>query len=281
MDFFRDGKSVMKVFISWSGQVSKRLAESIRDWLPGVLQLVTPYFTPSDIEKGGRWATDIAKELSSAELGILCITRDNIHSDWILFEAGALSKSLDKSFVCPILFGINNADLAGPLKQFQTTEFTKTDFHKLITVINGRLGEQKLPVKTLDAVFEKWWPDLEEKINEILSSITIVDGPVRNDREVLDEILLLTRSARQASRLPPKALEELLESFIAMHNMEAQEMGGYEQSLDSLKEMSRSVRYIARKYKDESSKLSDLYERFETLTYQTFAQAAEEENVPF
>lgn len=178
------------------------------------------------------------------------------------------------------MFGINNADLAGPLKQFQTTEFTKTDFHKLITVINGRLGEQKLPVKTLDAVFEKWWPDLEEKINEILSSITIVDGPVRNDREVLDEILLLTRSTRHA-RLPTKALEELLESFIAMHRMEAQEIGGYEQSLDLLKEMSRPVRFIARKYKDESSRISELYEKFEALTYQTASQIQEEEDVPF
>lgn len=271
----------MKVFISWSGPVSKRLAESIRDWLPGVLQLVTPYFTPADIEKGGRWANDIAKELSNAEIGILCITRDNIHSDWILFEAGALSKSLDKTYVCPILFGINNADLAGPLKQFQTTEFTKADFHKLITVINGRLSEHKLPAKTLDAVFEKWWPDLEEKITEILSSITIVDGPVRNDREVLDEILLLTRSARQTYRLPPKALEELLESFISIHNSEAQEIGGYEQSLEALKEMSRSIRFIAKKYKDESTTISDLYDRFEKLTYQTVTQVAEEDEVPF
>ena len=41
----------MKVFISWSGQHSKKLGEALRDWLPGVLQLVTPYFTPSDIEK--------------------------------------------------------------------------------------------------------------------------------------------------------------------------------------------------------------------------------------
>lgn len=259
----------MKVFISWSGPVSKRLAESIRDWLPGVLQLVTPYFTPSDIEKGGRWANDIAKELSSAELGILCITRDNIHSDWILFEAGALSKSLDKSFVCPILFGINNADLAGPLKQFQTTEFTKTDFHKLITVINGRLGDQKLPAKTLDSVFEKWWPDLEEKINEILTSITIVDGPVRADREVLDEILQLTRSAsRQTSQFSPKAIEELLEAFIRAHDIDAQMIGGYEESLDALKEMSRSIRYISKKYKEESSKIAELFEQFEGLSYE-------------
>lgn len=217
----------MKVFISWSGPVSKRLAESIRDWLPGVLQLVTPYFTPADIEKGGRWANDIAKELSSAEIGVLCITRDNIHSDWILFEAGALSKSLDKTYVCPILFGINNADLAGPLKQFQTTEFTKADFHKLIAVINSRLGDQKLPAKTVDSVFEKWWPDLEEEINEILTSITIVDGPVRADREVLDEILLLARStSRQAQQFPPKAIEELLAAFIRAHDLDAQEVGG-------------------------------------------------------
>lgn len=274
----------MKVFISWSGSVSKRLAESIRDWLPGVLQLVSPYFTPSDIEKGGRWANDIAKELSSAELGILCITRDNIHSDWILFEAGALSKSLDKSYVCPILFGINNADLSGPLKQFQTTEFTKTDVHKLITVINGRLGDQKLPAKTLDTVFEKWWPDLEEKINEILTSITIVDGPVRADREILDEILLLSRSAaRQTTQFSPKAIEELLESFIRAHDIDAQMIGGYEESLDALKEMARSIRYISKRYKDESSKLGELFDQFEGLSYETVTRVAinADDDIPF
>lgn len=276
----------MKVFISWSGPVSKRLAESIRDWLPGVLQLVTPYFTPSDIEKGGRWANDIAKELSSAEIGILCVTRDNIHSDWILFEAGALSKSLDKSYVCPILFGINNADLAGPLKQFQTTEFTKTDFHKLINVINGRLGDHKLPAKTLDNVFEKWWPDLEEKINEVLTSITIVDGPVRADREVLDEILLLARSsARQTTLFSPKAVEDLLDSFIKAHGVEAEEMGGYEDSLNSLKEMSRSIRYIAKRYKDESSRMKELYSQFEALSYESQSSKrlsiAADDDLPF
>ena len=161
----------MKVFISWSGPHSKKLGEALRDWLPGVLQLVTPYFTPSDIEKGTRWSTDIAKELSDSQVGILCVTRDNIHSDWLLFEAGALSKSLDKSHVCPVLFGITNTDLAGPLKQFQTTEFDKGDIHRLLGVINGRVKENKLPQKTLDAVFEKWWPDLEVKINQILAVV--------------------------------------------------------------------------------------------------------------
>jgi len=122
----------MKVFISWSGANSKKLAEVLRNWLPAVLQLVKPYFTPSDIEKGTRWNSEITKELESSEVGILCVTRDNLHSDWVMFEAGALSKSLDKAHVCPVLFGIHNTDLAGPLKQFQTTEFQKEDFKKLV-----------------------------------------------------------------------------------------------------------------------------------------------------
>ncbi|MFJ7796945.1 TIR domain-containing protein [Pseudomonas sp. NPDC096950] len=276
----------MKVFISWSGPVSRRLGEAIRDWLPGVLQLVTPYFTPSDIEKGGRWASDIAKELSSSEIGILCITRDNIHSDWILFEAGALSKSLDKSYVCPILFGISNTDLSGPLKQFQTTEFSKPDFHKLISLINNRLGDSKLPAKTLDNVFDKWWPDLEEKINEILSSITIVDGPVRSDREVIDEILSLSRVAsRQSSQpFPPKVIEELLTGFIKAHETDANRMGGYQDSLDILKEMSRAVRYIAKKYKDSSPAIGELYGEFDALTYEAIEPTASvdmDDDIPF
>ena len=94
----------MKVFISWSGSQSKELAEAIREWIPNVIQAVSPYFTPSDIEKGTRWSNDIAKELESSSIGILCITRENIRAPWIMFEAGALSKSLEKTHVCPILF---------------------------------------------------------------------------------------------------------------------------------------------------------------------------------
>ena len=260
----------MKVFISWSGQQSQELGEVLRDWLPAVLQLVTPYFTPSDIEKGTRWSTHIAQELSASKVGILCVTRDNLHSDWILFEAGALSKSLDKTHVCPILFGITNTDLAGPLKQFQTTEFEKGDMQRLLGVINGRIGDNKLPQKTLDTVFEKWWPDLKDKIDRILAHAAEPEQPIRSDRELLEEILQLSRIASRSparSRLSPVAIQELLSHYIALHDRQVDRTGDYQDTLDYLQKMHKPVGHIVRRYRGTDEKLDELTGRFENLSY--------------
>ena len=270
----------MKVFISWSGQHSKKLGEALRDWLPGVLQLVAPYFTPSDIEKGTRWSTDIATELSESQIGILCVTRDNIHSDWLLFEAGALSKSLEKSHVCPILFGITNTDLAGPLKQFQTTLFDKGDIHRLLGVINSQIGENKLPQKTLDTVFEKWWPDLEEKINQILADAGEPEEPVRSDRELLEEILQLSRvvsrsSIRSSPALP--AIQDLLSHYIALHDHEVARSGDHQSTLDKLQKMHKSVAHIVKRYSGVNDRLDELIDRFGHLSYSVL----EDPDVPF
>jgi len=182
-----------KVFISWSGELSKKLAEELRGWLPSVLQFVKPYFTPEDIEKGTRWHTDIALELASSNVGILCLTKDNTESPWILFEAGALSKNLDRSNVCTILFNLDTSDFTGPLTSFQATQFNKEDFKKLIVTINNTGNEAKLSSDTLDGVFEMWWPKLEESINKILQAETKTTQKKRHDRELLEEILELCR----------------------------------------------------------------------------------------
>jgi hypothetical protein len=183
-----------KVFISWSGELSKNLAEEIRLWLPGVLQFVKPYFTPNDIEKGTRWSTEISSELESSNAGIICLTKDNLNKPWILFEAGALSKNFGKSNVCTILFNLDSADVTGPLTSFQATKFDKTEFKKLLITINSTGAESKLESAVLNDVFEMWWPKLEGKISQILSNTAIpVDSNQRSEREILEEILDLTR----------------------------------------------------------------------------------------
>lgn len=183
-----------KVFISWSGELSKKLAEEVRIWLPGVLQFVKPYFTPNDIEKGARWSTEIASELECSDAGIICLTKDNLNKPWILFEAGALSKNFGKANVCTILFNLDTADLTGPLTSFQATKFDKTDFKNLLITINNTGGDSKLESTVLNDVFEMWWPKLEIKINSILSSqVNEGEDNLRSDRDLLEEVLELTR----------------------------------------------------------------------------------------
>ena len=96
------GRKSMKVFISWSGSKSQEVAKVLKQWIPCVIQSVEPYFSCADIDKGARWSTDIAKELQDASFGILCVTKDNLSSSWLNFEAGALSKSIEQSKWCGI-----------------------------------------------------------------------------------------------------------------------------------------------------------------------------------
>jgi lambda repressor-like predicted transcriptional regulator len=209
-----------KVFISWSGELSKKLAEELRGWLPSVLQFVKPYFTPEDIEKGTSWYPNIASELASSNVGILCLTKDNVENPWILFEAGALSKNFDKANVCTILFDLDTSDLTGPLTNFQATRFVKDDFRKLIATINDTGNEQKLPGDTLDNVFEMWWPKLEEKIKKLLQVETKTTQKKRHERELLEEILelcrLRVRKETTSSSRPRMILEDVLDRLIDM-----------------------------------------------------------------
>lgn len=280
----------MKVFISWSGKNSKKLGETLRDWLPAVLQMVQPYFTPSDIEKGTRWNSEIAKELESSEVGILCVTRDNLHSDWVMFEAGALSKSLDKAHVCPVLFGIHNTDLAGPLKQFQTTEFDKEDFKKLVSVINNKLGENKLPAKVLDSVFEKWWPELKTKIDKILKKLGQDDTePIRTERGLLEEILELGRATFQNTRrssppISPGAIQELLRKYIDLHDNQVAGQGGYQDTLDALQGMKKAIDYLADRFRGRNLELDELIEKLKSLTFKCQKKednTISEDDIPF
>ncbi len=127
-------------------------------------------------------------------MGILCVTRENLSAPWLMFEAGALAKSLDQSRVIPLLIGVEPADLSGPLTQFQAARFDRPDVRRLLSVINAQLGSEALEETVLASVFEKWWPDLETKITSIIHTL-ISSGTksARTDREILEEILELMR----------------------------------------------------------------------------------------
>ena len=97
----------MKIFISWSGERSEAIAKALREWFPLVLHFLQPWLSGSDIEAGERWSIEIAKELENCKFGVICITRENLGSPWILFEAGALAKSMQDGRVIPLLLDLD------------------------------------------------------------------------------------------------------------------------------------------------------------------------------
>jgi hypothetical protein len=161
----------MKVFISWSGEISGRIARTLRDWLPHVIQSIQPYVSSEDIEQGARWATEISQELENSAFGIICVTRDNIKSPWLNFEAGALSKSLKpdaSSKVCPFIFGLTPTEIAsGPLHQFQCATYDKESIKKLMLSLNNASGAHRIERERLAEAFDVWWPKLDEELRKL------------------------------------------------------------------------------------------------------------------
>jgi len=213
----------MKVFISWSGELSQKIALELRDWLPYVIQSVEPYLSSEDIDKGSRWSIDIAKELEDSSFGILCVTHQNLDSSWLNFEAGALSKAFNKTNVTPFLFDLKPSDLTNsPLLQFQTTSFDKKDLLKLVFSLNNATGEEKLNEQKLKTTFELWYDKLKNNLDPLLkeSSIkktqkSVKENPNSNSSEIVEEILELTREQFKILRnpemiLPPNYIKSIM-----------------------------------------------------------------------
>jgi hypothetical protein len=201
----------MKVFISWSGERSRAVAEALHDWLPSLIQAVQPWMSSNDIEKGTRWRSGLANELEQASVSIICLTPENLEAPWINFEAGALSKQQQNTYVCTFLFGLEPIDVREPLAQFQATKAEKEDVRKLINTINRVLSDNALPEGKINEAFDVWWPKLEErlvKIQEYKQSVMQINDNLdqpnsiehqRDIREILSEILELVRSQSRAN----------------------------------------------------------------------------------
>ena len=207
----------MKVFLSWSGKRSQLVAEALKTWLGDTIQHVDPWISSVDIAKGARWSVDLFSELEGTNIGIICLTPENITAPWILFESGALGKTLDKSRVCTYLYELRPADLEGPLVQFQATMANEPDTLKLLHSLNDALpDDQKRTKEQVERAFERWWPDFKKALDEIPTLGSNAQN-IRQDRELLEEILDIIRMQAGRSQLTERELAKSEEfSFYAL-----------------------------------------------------------------
>ncbi len=148
----------MKVFISWSGTQSKALAKVLDDWLPRIIPGVKPFYS-SRIKSGAMWPAEIQKALKQASCGVICITPENQHSSWLLFEAGALWLHGQKSVpVMPLLFGFFPGDQPEmPIGLFQTKRFNSEGFRELCLDI-AKCSTSEIDISRVSKSIDELWP---------------------------------------------------------------------------------------------------------------------------
>lgn len=188
----------MKIFISWSGTYSEKLAVALKEWLLYIFPNDNLFVSSEDIRKGKKWALALAKELEETKVGILCLTRENLAAPWIMFEAGSISKAVNEAYVFTVLFdNLRPSDITGPLADFQHTVFEKKDFFKMLKAINEAHSDGKQDEHKLLEHADMLWANLEKRIKEAGTGVKISEEQVRSTEDMLKDILeTVTQIAR-------------------------------------------------------------------------------------
>lgn len=192
----------MKVFLSWSGEHSRALAEAYKAWIETLPLRIETFISSKDIASGTRNAQAIHDELDSTSFGILFLTKENLGSEWIHFEAGAISKSVERGRIVPLCFGVKISELKAPLSQFQARLFNRSGALALCQDLN-QASEATVASEAIVTAFDRGWESLERDVAVILGQPEIH----REEREPIEEVLELTRgiyariSALRAGRL--------------------------------------------------------------------------------
>lgn len=184
----------MKIFISWSGNRSKAVAEVLSDWIKCVLQASEPWISTRHIDRGSLWFTEINEKLRDISVGIVCLTQENKDKPWILFESGALAKGLSSNRVCTFLVDLQPHDLTDPLAQFNHTMPGRSGVWELVRTLNSCLVEKALDERILEKAFEVYWPIFEVEFNTaIAENEPEKQVKPRSKDDVMMEILSVTR----------------------------------------------------------------------------------------
>jgi hypothetical protein len=231
----------MRVFLCWSGPLSFNIAKLLHDWLGDVIQAVKPFMSSEDIRQGQRWQGEIGAKLAETSYGILCLTKTNLTSEWIHFEAGAISKNISDSHVTAVLAGVKFSDLLPPLSQFQHTEINREQFEKLVKELNALVKEEsRLEPDRLKRMFDSKWPELEANLKAALAEGE-KGAPVeeRGNASMLEEILALVRELKRG-----QDRDSVQEGLRTMTLTTSKDLAEYTKAMDLLSRLSEGAPII-------------------------------------
>jgi TIR domain-containing protein len=159
----------VKIFVSWSGNQSREMAEHLNVWIEDTFDTTDVWYSTTDITVGEEWGSAIREQLAKSHIGILCLTEENKGRPWMLFEAGAISKQVGKAHVLPLLIGLET-ELQLPLSMFQAARATQDGVKGLFWAINEINKSKKLSQRMFDVVFKNSWKRHGKKFLDIVKN---------------------------------------------------------------------------------------------------------------
>jgi hypothetical protein len=164
-----------QIFICWSGERSKLLADIMQTWLKKVVPGLD-VFTSMQIKKGARWFDVVSQKLAGSNAGLVCLTPEGMHSSWIHFEAGNLAHAIFQAGqeqdgqlirrIFTFLFQVSPGKLEGPLAAYQSTQANQADTERMLLDIMDAL-QISFPADNWENHFRKYWADFETKLGRI------------------------------------------------------------------------------------------------------------------
>lgn len=173
----------MRIFLSWSGELSKAVAKEFAKWLPKILSPVKPWMSQHEIKAGTVWEEELFHNLNNTDSGILLLTKENKYAPWLLFEAGVLSKTANTRKVIPYCIRIPVEEIANPLTKFQGVYADKEGTLQLIDSLNATLPKRINETK-IAKLFEQYWPTFEKTLDEVYRKMN--NPKPKNVTEVLE-----------------------------------------------------------------------------------------------
>jgi hypothetical protein len=214
----------MKIFITWSGPRSGVVAEALKEYLPMINNAFDPWLSSEDIPKGSRSTTEIAEALANATAGIICLTPNNLTAPWILWEAGAIAKTVkEKPLACTLLIGLEPSQVERPLGDHQHTRLTEKELLRLVKDLNKASGAAALSDAQIEKAFKLCWPELKDRLDKLPP-----DGPSqrprRSELDLLDELLDLARRQTDVQDYVQRDTTERLANIRTELEMRIQEL---------------------------------------------------------
>lgn len=160
------GRAV-RVFISWSGPRSEKIAEAFEKLITSVFPEMETFLSTS-IPSGTDWRLELERNLDASDAIVFCFTPEAVTSGWVMYEAGYMAAK-EGVLVRPFVYG---TDVPDPLSHIQAVKLNRENVSAFVddlaAALTPGLAAQSPSTDDHPAGFDKHWPTFDQVVRSLV-----------------------------------------------------------------------------------------------------------------